>query len=182
METIVAAAATYVLPIKGDNLRGVAAAKEIIGRRAPEQTYYTQETAHGRTNSWTVCAYMLENNAPGFQLYKDCQWLYSIYRTDSRYQKDTSIFYLSNHPFDTPQALLGQVRAYWNIENLLHYTRDVHFKQDKNRISDTNIAPMFAVFNTIAINLLRDKVGYSITDAMDWARSNQTKFADLVRM
>ncbi|MEY4905258.1 MAG: hypothetical protein RLZZ292_3073, partial [Bacteroidota bacterium] len=34
----------------------------------------------------------------------------------------------------------------------------------------------------IAINLLRSKVTYSITDAKDWANSNKTKFADLVRM
>ena len=72
METIVAADATYAMPIKGDNLRGVAAAKAIAGQRAPEEIYYTEQTAHSRSNSWMVCVYTLENT-PGFELFKDCQ-------------------------------------------------------------------------------------------------------------
>ncbi|MEY4938199.1 MAG: hypothetical protein RIS64_4560 [Bacteroidota bacterium] len=153
------------MPIKGSNLCGVRAANRIIECFTPQNIYYCEEKAHGRVNSWTVCSYPLEENQTGFELYENANMLYSIYRTDSRYQNGTSIFYLTNHLFDNNKHFLQQVREYWNIENLLHYERDVRFKQDTNKIKD-----------------LRSKVTYSITDAKDWANSNKTKFADLVRM
>jgi predicted transposase YbfD/YdcC len=182
IEIINASNSTYVMPIKGVHLCGIKAANSIIGQFSPKEIHYCEENKHGRSNSWTVCSYPLEKNQKGFELYENAKMLYSIYRTDSRYKDGTTIFYLTNHYFENNTLFLKQVRTYWNIENLLHYERDVRFKQDNNRIKNPNDAVIFAVLNTIAINLLRDKVGYSITDAIDWAKCNQIKFHDLVRM
>jgi predicted transposase YbfD/YdcC len=182
LECITDAGSNYVMPIKGGRLLGVHAAKKISTTLVPQATHYHEETAHGRTNSWTICQYHITHNQVGFELYKNAKTLYSIHRTDTRYQKETDIFYVSNHQFEKLEDFLQQIRSYWRIENLLHYERDVRFRQDKNRISNMNVAPMFAVFNTMAINLLRSKVCYSITEATDWARSNKIKFADLLRM
>ncbi len=50
--------------------------------------------------------------------------------------------------------LLEINRAYWGIENGLHYRRDVTFQEDRCRLRIGNAAHVMAAFNNLAIGLI----------------------------
>ena len=52
-------------------------------------------------------------------------------------------------------ALLRIARGHWRIENGLHYRRDVTFKEDACRTKSAATAEGLAVFNNLALGLLR---------------------------
>jgi predicted transposase YbfD/YdcC len=54
-----------------------------------------------------------------------------------------------------PTTLLDLTRQHWNIENGLHYRRDVTFKEDRCRQKSAEAAECLAIFNNLAIGLLR---------------------------
>jgi hypothetical protein len=68
-----------------------------------------------------------------------------------RESNETS-FYRSNRPVDATQAA-NIIRKHWDIENGLHYVRDVTLREDASRI---RINPgIFARLRSFAYNILR---------------------------
>lgn len=66
---------------------------------------------------------------------------------------------------------LGEaVRAHWGIENDLHWSLDVAFREDESRVRNRNTAENFAVLRRIALGLLKNektaKVGIKIKRQM----------------
>jgi len=57
------------------------------------------------------------------------------------------------------KELLALTRKHWAIENGLHYRRDVTFKEDAIRQTDSNGGRVQAVFNNLTIGILR-KLGW----------------------
>lgn len=55
----------------------------------------------------------------------------------------------------TPARLLALQRGHWSIENGLHYRRDVTFHEDACRIKSHRAAQALAVFNNLALGLMR---------------------------
>jgi hypothetical protein len=56
--------------------------------------------------------------------------------------------------------LLQWTRAYWGIENGLHYRRDVTLSEDATRISQPALAKTMATINNFIVGLSQ-KLGYS---------------------
>lgn len=52
-----------------------------------------------------------------------------------------------------PKQLLRFIRSYWQIENALHYRRDVTFREDATRMSNSNAAQIMAAFNNLVIGI-----------------------------
>jgi predicted transposase YbfD/YdcC len=63
-------------------------------------------------------------------------------------------YYLSSLPADA-RRIGAAVRRHWGIENQLHWTLDVAFRDDDCRIRMGHAAENFAVLRRIALNLLR---------------------------
>jgi hypothetical protein len=53
-----------------------------------------------------------------------------------------------------PARLLELTRAYWGIENGLHYRRDVTLREDATRMKNTRMAQVWATINNLLIGLL----------------------------
>lgn len=53
-----------------------------------------------------------------------------------------------------PEQLLDYVRAYWGIENGLHYRRDVTFKEDQCRLRIGHAARTMATLNNLVLALI----------------------------
>lgn len=53
------------------------------------------------------------------------------------------------------QRLLGLNRGHWEIENRVHYVRDVTFDEDRSQVRKGNGAQVMATIRNLAIGLLR---------------------------
>jgi len=63
-------------------------------------------------------------------------------------------FYISSAPL-TAAECLRKIRAYWRIENSLHWVLDIAFREDQSRLRKDNGAQNFAILRHIALNLLK---------------------------
>lgn len=71
---------------------------------------------------------------------------------DGKTTKDRRYYILSYHQVD----LFAQaVRSHWGIENKLHWTLDMTFREDESRIRRGNASHNFGVIRHLALNLLK---------------------------
>lgn len=90
--------------------------------------------------------------------------LKSIVKIESeRYFKSTgkteksSRIYISSLQ-DTAENFQNYIRSHWGIENKLHWTLDVSFREDASRKRAGNSAQNFSVVNKTALNLLKNDI------------------------
>jgi predicted transposase YbfD/YdcC len=65
----------------------------------------------------------------------------------------------------TPQQLLTMLRSYWQIENGLHYPRDVSLHEDLTRFTKKSAAHMMAIINNLALGLIVKSQNSSVPSA-----------------
>ena len=61
----------------------------------------------------------------------------------------------------TPRNLLKKIRAYWGIENGLHYRRDVTLQEDRTRMTKGNTGRVMACLNNLVIGLVATRTAYA---------------------
>lgn len=59
----------------------------------------------------------------------------------------------------TAEKAMGVIRSHWRIENNLHWTMDVIFKEDDSTVSTGNAAENFALFRRMAQSVLQAEAG-----------------------
>ena len=80
---------------------------------------------------------------------------------DGKVTRGTRLFITSRKSLTAKQALAA-VRGHWQIENKLHWTLDVAFREDDSRLRADNAAENFAVVRHVALNLLRGVQGSKV--------------------
>jgi len=63
-------------------------------------------------------------------------------------------YYLSSLPLDA-QSFARAVRAHWGIENTLHWSLDVTFREDQSRARARHAAQNLAILRRMAVNLIK---------------------------
>ncbi len=64
-------------------------------------------------------------------------------------------YYISSLAGQDARAMLGYIRGHWGIENKLHWSLDVSFREDESRIRTGHAAENFSRMRRLALNLLR---------------------------
>jgi predicted transposase YbfD/YdcC len=64
-------------------------------------------------------------------------------------------YYISDLPADNASGLLAYIRGHWGVENSLHWSLDISFREDDRRIRQGHAAENFARLSRIALNLLK---------------------------
>jgi predicted transposase YbfD/YdcC len=64
-------------------------------------------------------------------------------------------YYISDLPPDNASQLLAYIRGHWGVENTLHWSLDINFREDERRIRQGHAAENFARLSRIALNLLK---------------------------
>jgi predicted transposase YbfD/YdcC len=101
--------------------------------------------------------------------YLDWPYLEQVFKLERRFinlktgeitsQTRYGLTSLSSHQA-SPEQLAHYVRAYWGIENGLHYRRDVTFKEDRCRLRIGHAARTMATLNNLVLALI-SRQGYS---------------------
>ena len=74
----------------------------------------------------------------------------------------------------SPERLLALARAYWGIENGLHYRRDVTFHEDRTRLTRGHAGRVMASLNNLVIGLLRHAGATNLAQARRWCDAHLT--------
>ncbi len=86
------------------------------------------------------------------------------YRKDKRFQKakpyEKTHYYILSRKMESAQQAATLIRNHWGIENRLHWVKDVHMKEDKNRIRHHQAAKNVSLIKNMVLNLTRAK-GFS---------------------
>jgi predicted transposase YbfD/YdcC len=64
-------------------------------------------------------------------------------------------FFLTSLPADA-KLISSSVRAHWGVENTLHWTLDMTFREDDSRVRSGNAAENMAVVRHISLNMLQN--------------------------
>lgn len=164
---IVQAGGAYLLPVKANQpdlqqaIADVFTSPAVSPGHSPvhlsHETTETYDCGHGRIEQryLTVTS---ELNA-----YLDWPHLGQVFRLQRVVQRPKTrkityevVFGVTSLPPETcsPERLLYLLRQHWDIENRLHYVRDVTFGEDACRIRHTQQQRVLACLNNLAIGLI----------------------------
>ena len=173
----------YVLQVKGNQkgLEQTIAAIAADDALPAAATYSVKESSRGKTSNWQLSTYdckdaQLQAKWPGLKRF------IVILKTVFFGEKITreKHYYITSTTNVSAEALARGIRGHWGIENKLHRTRDVNFKQDANKIKNPSAGANVCLFNTLAINFLLQYVHKSIDFAqMIFAQNFKTKLDEL---
>lgn len=124
------------------------------------RTAQTHEVGHGRLERRRICVVTVPA-ALEWLAWPGRQQVFALQR-ETRFKKSGQrrcetvygITSLNEHQADAA-TLLKMVRAHWQIENGLHWVRDVTFEEDHNRARSGHLPQVLAAVRNTAISLLR---------------------------
>jgi predicted transposase YbfD/YdcC len=110
-------------------------------------------TDHGRRARRTIKAVL----APAWIGFAGAAQVAQLRRTVTRNgRKTVEVVYLITSDRDAdPATLAAWVRGHWEIENCLHWVRDVTYQEEKSLVRTGNAPRVMASLRTLAIDLLR---------------------------
>ena len=151
LDTIIESKNHYLIQVK-ENQPTLLKEIQEIGQKVSKDTNIVTEKKGCITSTWKTKKYSFGSK---LGKWKSIKTLLIVHKTII--EKDKTIcstrYYISDRKCRAKQ-FNKRIREHWGIENLSHRTKDVNFKQDKNKTKNHNSAIIRGVFNTIAINHL----------------------------
>ena len=165
-QTIVDKGGDYVMIVK-DNQPQLRADIALVFALPPagdrQETARTVDIGHGRIeqrNITTSAALVGYSDWPGLtQVFELGRHVITQKTTAEQVEVVYGVTSLSPER-GTPERLLALVRGHWQIENQLHWVRDVTFDEDRSQVRCGNIPQVIAALRNTTIGLLR-WAGYS---------------------
>lgn len=165
-QQIIAQKGDYLLALKGNQGKlheevtsFFLQAKEADFTHIAHDVHEEIDAGHGRVE--TRRAYAIDFNRykqhlPAGQAWKKLTRLVMIetLREGSDFKTQDQRFYITSSDA-CAQTLLQAARKHWGIENTLHWTLDVTFREDECRIRKEASPENYAIFRHIALNILR---------------------------
>jgi predicted transposase YbfD/YdcC len=157
------AEADYLLAVKENQptLHAEVAAIFEHCRRSPTELdidfHQTRDTGHGRTEVRRCWTTNMVESISQCQEWKGLSSLVLVEsdRTVAGHTSTECRYYISSQNNLAAKTALDAARKHWGIENELHWTLDVTFREDDSRIRAGNAAQNFAVMRHISLNLLK---------------------------
>jgi predicted transposase YbfD/YdcC len=150
-EAILARQADYVMTVKANMPTLYRQLKRLPWAAVP--SFSSVSTDHGRRARRTIRAVL----APAWIEFEGAAQVAQLRRTVTKSGKKTvEVVYLITSVRDAdPATLAAWVRSHWEIENRLHWVRDVTYLEDKSLVRTGNAPRVMASLRSLAISLLR---------------------------
>lgn len=156
----------YLLALKGNqgNLHEevktfFAVAKEADFKNVEHGVYEDIDAGHGRVE--VRRAYVIDFSKYKLDIPSGLKWkklsqvvMIESIREGANFKTEDMRFYITSSQA-TPEKLLFATRKHWGVENSLHWTLDVTFREDESRIRKEAAPENFAIFRHIALNIIR---------------------------
>ena len=150
-QVITGRGADYVMTVKGNMPTLYRQLKKLPWAAIPAAS--SVSTDHGRRARRTIKAVL----APAWIGFAGAAQVAQLRRTVTKKGKKTvEVVYLITSDRDAgPATLAAWVRGHWEIENKLHWVRDVTYQEDKSLVRTGNAPRVMASLRSLAISLLR---------------------------
>jgi len=150
-QAILARRADYVMTVKANMLTLHRQLKKLPWAAIPAVSAVS--TGHGRRARRTIKTVL----APAWIEFDGAAQVAQLRRTVTANGKKTvEVVYLITSDRDAdPATLAAWVRGHWEIENRLHWVRDVTYQEDKSLVRTANAPRVMASLRSLAISLLR---------------------------
>jgi predicted transposase YbfD/YdcC len=112
------------------------------------------------------------------------QRIIKVHRYGTRQAKpfDEKALFILSRPLNDAQKIAQGIRGHWKIENDLHYSKDIFFKEDKISIKKPKQATIIAFMIAIAYNLLKiNKVKPSL-DAFAYFSNKVNELVNILKL
>jgi predicted transposase YbfD/YdcC len=150
-----------------------------------EDTYTEISTGHGRIEQRVIeTCQTLEGLRPWPGL---CTWIRvrstrTLLKGEYEIVGKTETRYYISSLRETAQQLAHRIRAYWGVENKVHYVRDVTQGEDASRIRVVPLPQLWAIARNLALNLYRDLGFNNIAQAQRRCGFNLKQLKVIFRM
>jgi len=170
VDAIVEAGGDYLISVKENQPKLHAAVMEtfdlaISKKRWPKGSRAeTSEQGHGRDEVRRCWVLDVDDSFPEKARWRDLAKIVYVERKTT-IAGDTSVgmrLFITSRGYLTAEEALAAVRGHWEIENKVHWTLDVAFREDESRLRAENAAENFAVVRHVALNLLRSVKGSKV--------------------
>lgn len=165
VEQIIASGNDFVIAVKGNQPKLYEHLKTEFEQHAPQSIDDQLEQTRNRVTHRTVSVLN-----PGANL--DAAWvgvqrLIRVQRTGIRSTQSTheTMFYISSVATDAVE-FAQLIRDHWQIENRLHWVKDVVLREDVTPLCTGYAPENFAILRTIAVNLFRQHGFTSVTQGL----------------
>jgi predicted transposase YbfD/YdcC len=150
-QVIIGRGADYVMTVKGNMPALYRQLKKLPWAAVPAVSGVS--TDHGRRACRTIKTVL----APAWIGFEGAAQVAQLRRTVTKKGKKTvEVVYLITSDRDAgPATLAAWVRGHWEIENRLHWVRDVTYQEDKSMVRTGNAPRVMASLRSLAISLLR---------------------------
>ena len=171
MKAIIDSGNDYIVAVKGNQPRLYAQCQRIIDSRAADDCDDQSSRGHGRTERRIVGLWQAP--AAGDPLAIDAQWI-GVHRIISVQRQrqvgtarasDETRYYLSSRTDNAAATVARMIRAHWQIENQLHWVKDVQQNEDANRITGVNAPKNISLLKTWVLSVFRLNRHASIKNA-----------------
>lgn len=124
----------------------------------PKQEIETRNKAHGRIEK-RKCTVISATHLPTFKLKWDGLESIIMIESTRTLNDKTSLekrYYISSH-LPNAEILEPTIRKHWLVENQLHWSLDISFREDDCRVRKGNAAGNFAIVRHVALNALKNE-------------------------
>jgi predicted transposase YbfD/YdcC len=143
--------ADYVMTVKGNMPTLYRQLRKLPWARIPAVS--SVSTGHGRRARRTIKAAL----APAWIEFHGAAQVAQLRRTVTKKGSKTVevVYLITSDRVADPATLAAWVRGHWEIENKLHWVRDVTYQEDKSLVRTGNAPRVMASLRGLAISLLR---------------------------
>ena len=150
----------YAFGLKGNQGTSLTAVEKFFSKISDEkcEKFSSVDKGHGRVETREYFS-TDANLVPDLKDWPGLQSVIKVLSTRYICAKDTTSietrFYLSSLKAKNISEISNAIRSHWGIENSLHHTLDVTFRQDASRVRMGNGPENFGLLRHFAMNILR---------------------------
>lgn len=182
------AQAQYLLIVKGNQEELMKTIGEYFSQSKEEyDTASDLQYGHGSQITTTVTVSHASDMLTYLSAWKDITTIGRIHRGGTRrYRKKTqavaeTVYFIASTPEMTAKKALKFVRSHWRIENNLHRTKDMQWREDQQTLRLATAPQVMTFMRSMAINLFTLVKFASVAESVRRFSYNQDIHHDFVR-